>query len=196
MTACARSAPGTARRRTVRRAGVLLPLALLVACGGGGASGTRAVAGAATTRFSENGVTVTLSVSDWRPAQRTGTLTTVFAPEAAGFHLYSTDLPPTGADGVGRPTRVAVTGALGADGPLTAAAELRSVRLPGVDAPVPVYPDGPVSTALPLRASGDGGATVLIGYASCSTRDGCTIPVSDRPVRLRVTEEGPAFVTP
>ncbi|MET8750268.1 hypothetical protein ABZW32_09270 [Streptomyces sp. NPDC004667] len=183
-------------RRPLRAAGALVPLALLVACGGKPA-GAAADGPPPTARFSENGVTVTLSVSDWQPSKRTGTLTAVFAPEAAGFHLYSTALPPTGIEGVGRPTAVAVTGTLAADGPLTAAQPVRPIRVPGVDSPVPVYPDGPVTTTLPVRASGSGdGATLLIGYASCSTRDGCTIPVSDHPVRLRVTDGVPAFVTP
>ncbi|WP_330294279.1 hypothetical protein [Streptomyces sp. NBC_00503] len=180
------------RSRRARVAAALVPLAALVACGGepAGASGGPAP----TTRFSENGVTVTLSLSHWHASK--GTITAVFAPEAEGFHLYSTDLPPTGIEGVGRPTTVAVTGALGAEGELRAAAEVRSIAVPGVDAPVPVYPDGPVTTTLAVRAAGSGEATVLLGYASCSTRDGCTIPVSDHPVHLRVTADGPAFVAP
>ncbi|GLX23241.1 hypothetical protein [Streptomyces lavendulae] len=190
------SSPHTRLRRTLRTAAALLPLAALAACGGGKHSTPAAVGPPPTARFSENGVTVTLSVSGWQPAQGTGTLTAVFAPETPGFHLYSTALPPAGVEGVGRPTAVAVTGTLAADGPLTAAQTERTVRLPGVDTPVPVYPDGPVTTTLPVRASGSGSATVLIGYASCSTRDGCTIPVSGHPVRLRVTAGGPAFVTP
>nr|WSW63340.1 hypothetical protein OG513_34900 [Streptomyces sp. NBC_00998] len=170
-------------------------LAALAACGGqpakdagGSAPATR------TTRFTENGVTVTLSVSDWQASQ--GTLTAVFTPEAKGFHLYSTDLPPTGIEGVGRPTAMAVNGALKARGRLTAGADVRSISVPGVDAPVPVYPDGPVTTTLPVRADTDGDATVLLGYASCSTQDGCTIPVSDHPVHLHVTDDGPAFDAP
>ncbi|WP_328296437.1 hypothetical protein OG389_00550 [Streptomyces sp. NBC_00435] len=180
------------RSRRARIAAALVPLATLLACGGepSGASGGPAP----TTHFSENGVTVTLSVSRWHASQ--GTITTVFTPEAEGFHLYSTDLPPTGIEGVGRPTTVTVTGALGAEGKLRAGAAVRSIEVPGVDAPVPVYPDGPVTTTLAVRASGSGEATVLLGYASCSTRDGCTIPVSDHPVRLRVTDDGPTFVAP
>ncbi|KOU82350.1 hypothetical protein ADK94_24420 [Streptomyces sp. XY593] len=182
--------------RKARVAAALLCLAALSACGGQPAADTTgsAPSPAPTTRFSENGVTVTLSVSDWKASE--GTLTAVFTPEAKGFHLYSTDLPATGIEGVGRPTAVGVTGALKAEGRLKAAAEVRSISVPGVDAPVPVYPDGPVTTTLPVRADGNGDATVLVGYASCSTRDGCTIPVSDRAVRLRVTGDGPAFEAP
>lgn len=94
---------------------------------------------------------------------------------------------------MGRPTAMDVTGVLRADGKLTAAADVRTISVPGVDAPVPVYPDGPVTTTLPISLDGNGDATVLLGYASCSSQEGCTIPVSDRPVRLRVTDEGPAF---
>lgn len=180
--------PCTRHSRKARIAAALLSLSALAACGGQPAEGADA---APTTRFSENGVTVTLSVSDWHASK--GTLTAVFTPEEKGFHLYSTDLPPTGIEGVGRPTAMDVTGVLTTDGKPTAAADVRTISVPGVGAPVPVYPDGPVSVTLPVRADGNGDATVLLGYASCSEQEGCTIPVSDRPVHLRVTAEGPEF---
>ncbi|MFD9303350.1 hypothetical protein ACFWCB_11955 [Streptomyces sp. NPDC060048] len=173
--------------RKTRLAAALLSLAALAACGEPPAK----TGSAPTTSFTENGVTVTLSVSDWHPPR--GTLTAVFTPEEKGFHLYSTDLPPSGIEGVGRPTAMDVTGVLRADGKLTAAADVRTISVPGVDAPVPVYPDGPVTTTLPVRVDGNGDATVLLGYASCSSEEGCTIPVSDRPVHLRLTDKGPAF---
>ncbi|MFB6613890.1 hypothetical protein ACIGFK_19965 [Streptomyces sp. NPDC085524] len=176
------------RSRKARTAAALLPLAALAACGGQTA-GSRAAA--PTTSFTENGVTVTLSVSAWHGPN--GTLTAVFTPEEKGFHLYSTDLPATGIEGVGRPTAVDVTGVLRADGKLKASADVRTISVPGVEAPVPVYPDGPVTTTLPVRSDGNGEATVLLGYASCSSQEGCTIPVSDRPVHLRITDDGPAF---
>ncbi|MFD4868140.1 hypothetical protein [Streptomyces sp. NPDC058412] len=184
------------RSRKVRIAAALVSLAALAACGQQPAKGSDAGAATAapTTRFSENGVTVTLSVSDWRASK--GTVTAVFTPERKGFHLYSIDLPATGIEDVGRPTAMTVSGALKAEGRLTAAEDVRSISVPGVDAPVPVYPDGPVTTTLPVSADGNGDATLLLGYASCSSQDGCTIPVSDRPVRLRVTGDGPAFDTP
>ncbi|MGW6983012.1 hypothetical protein ACWGE1_26860 [Streptomyces sp. NPDC054932] len=182
--------PRMRHSRTLRTAVAVLSLAALTACGEQ-STGSAATAPPPTTRFTENGVTVTLSVSDWHAPK--GTLTAVFTPEEKGFHLYSTDLPLTGIEGVGRPTAVGVTGALKADGKLTAAADVRTISVPGVDAPVPVYPDGPVTTTLPIRADGKGNATVLLGYASCSTEEGCTIPVADRPVQLRITDDGPTF---
>ncbi|GGT14763.1 MULTISPECIES: hypothetical protein [Streptomyces] len=181
----------TGRSRAARLAGALLCLAGFTACGSQGAGQADGAASPPTASFTDKGVTVTLSITDWRDAK--GTLKAVFTPEEKGFHLYSIDLPATGVEGVGRPTAVAVTGALRPDGKLTAAADVRSISVPGVGAPVPVYPDGPVTTTLPVRADGTGEATVLLGYASCSTEDGCTIPVSDRPVRLRVTADGPVF---
>lgn len=181
--------------RPLRTAAALATVAAMAALAACGQQQPAKKAGPApTTRFTENGVTVTLSVSDWQSSK--GTLTAVFTPEKPGFHLYSTDLPATGVEGVGRPTAVAVAGALKAESKLAATAQTRTISLPGVDAPVPVYPDGPVTTTLPVRAEGTGEATVLLGYASCSTREGCTIPVADRPVRLRVTGDGPVFDAP
>ncbi|MCB5181915.1 hypothetical protein [Streptomyces antimicrobicus] len=188
-------APGPASPTAALALAVVASVAL-AACGAQPEPAARAAgpAAPATAQFTENGVTVTLSVADWHAGD--GTLTAVFTPEKKGFHLYSTDLPATGVEGVGRPTTVAVSGTLRARAGLTAAADVRTIRVPGVDAPVPVYPDGPVTTTLPVRAEGTGDATVLVGYASCSTEEGCTIPVADRPVRLRVTATGPAFVAP
>ncbi|WP_327733324.1 hypothetical protein OG749_05045 [Streptomyces nojiriensis] len=198
------ASPRTRRTRTAPTVVALLCLSALTACGDPSDKDTAdpraaAATGAArppTTSFTENGVTVTLSVSDWHAPK--GRLTAVFTPEKKGFHLYSTELPPTGVEGVGRPTAVDVTGVLKADGKLTAAADVRSISVPGVDAPMPVYPDGPVTTTLPIRADGNGGgdATVLLGYASCSAKEGCTIPVADHPVRLRLTADGPTFAAP
>lgn len=95
--------------RKARMAAALVSLAALAACGqqpagDSGAAGTAAP----TTRFTENGVTVTLSVSDWHASK--GTVTAVFTPERKGFHLYSIDLPATGIEDVGRPTAMAVSG--------------------------------------------------------------------------------------
>ncbi|OKI54434.1 hypothetical protein [Streptomyces sp. MJM1172] len=150
----------------------------------------------AVTRFTQNGVTVTLAVAGWKDAK--GTLTATFTPTEAGYHLYSADLPAEGVEGVGRPTSVTVAGGLSADGPASADAEVLRINLPGVESEVPVYPDGPVTLTLPVRAEGEGGASAgtakaLISYASCNAEEGCNIPVLDRPVILNVTGKTPAF---
>ncbi|MFG3039865.1 hypothetical protein ACGFYZ_23515 [Streptomyces sp. NPDC048330] len=146
---------------------------------------------AAVTEFNENGVTVRLSVADW--TSDAGTLVATFTPDEAGFHLYSTALPAEGVEGVGRPTAVRPVGTVATAGEMTVDKPVKSITVPGVRAAVPVYPDGPVTVTLPIRATAPGEAKVLIGYASCSSTEGCTIPVADRAVSLRTGEDGLSF---
>ncbi|MFD0346674.1 hypothetical protein ACFQ0M_12380 [Kitasatospora aburaviensis] len=99
-------------------------------------------------------------------------------------------------DGVGRPTTARTDGALGTTAPLAVTAPVRRLALEGVTGTVPVYPDGPVTATLPVRASGTGSAAVHIGYAACSETDGCLLPVADHPVPLTVTPTGPTAAAP
>ncbi|WP_344446068.1 hypothetical protein [Kitasatospora nipponensis] len=147
------------------------------------------------SRFSQNGVTVALSVADWKDGS--GTLRATFTPEQAGFHLYSVDLPPDGIDGVGRPTSVQVTGALEAVGAPRVSVPVRPLVLPGDASALPVYPDGPVTVSITVRttANGRGEATVLVGYAACSVTAGCLFPVTGHPVAVRVGTTGAVFPT-
>lgn len=145
----------------------------------------------ATASFTDSGVTVTLRLGPWHAGS--SVLTAVFAPVRAGFHLYSTSLPPNGVDGVGRPTAIQVSGALAAQGQLTAHAATHALTLTGSTKPVPVYPDGPVTTTLTLRHQSAGPAVVEVSYAACSVREGCLFPVSGHPVRLSVTDTGATF---
>ncbi|MFJ3794537.1 hypothetical protein [Kitasatospora sp. NPDC090091] len=156
-----------------------------------GTAGSERVTAAAALlgHFEENGVTVTVALHDWHDGA--GTLELSFAPVEAGFHLYATDLPPDGVDGVGRPTTARTDGALGTTAPLAVTAPVRRLALEGVTGTVPVYPDGPVTATLPVRASGTGSAAVHIGYAACSETDGCLLPVADHPVPLTITPTGP-----
>ncbi|MFD4144512.1 hypothetical protein [Streptomyces sp. NPDC058572] len=142
-------------------------------------------------RFTQNGVDVTLRIAKWESS--TGTLEATFAPTTADFHLYSTDLPENGVEGVGRPTKITFKGALDSRSAPTASEAVHTIPVEGVTKPVPVYPDGPVTLTVPIHATGDGDATVLVSYASCSTSDGCTIPVVDHPVSLHVAEEEVTF---
>ncbi|MCX4539837.1 hypothetical protein [Streptomyces sp. NBC_01565] len=183
-------------RRLAGAAVVLLAAAGLTSC----APEEAKASAPPVARFTENGVTVTLGVADWKDAK--GTLTATFTPTEAGYHLYSTDLPAEGVEGVGRPTSVKVAGALAATGPVAAGAEVLRINLPGVDSAVPVYPDGPVTVKLPIRAenagassgeSAGGTAKALISYASCNAEEGCNIPVMDHPVILNVTGKGVTF---
>ncbi|MFD9244511.1 hypothetical protein ACFV0D_21775 [Streptomyces sp. NPDC059556] len=182
--------PRAARTRLARAAAALLATASLTGCGQESAPPHAA---AAETEFNENGVTVRLSVADWK--SDVGTLVATFTPDEAGFHLYSTALPAEGVEGVGRPTAVRPVGSLATAGEMTVDKPVKSITVPGVRAALPVYPGGPVTVTLPIRASAPGEAKVLIGYASCSATEGCTIPVADRAVSLRTGEHGLSFGT-
>ncbi|WP_354637776.1 hypothetical protein [Kitasatospora camelliae] len=179
-----------------RRPAAALIAALLAlpaaGCSAGGTTERTEQATAAAVllgRFEESGVTVTVALRDWHDGA--GTLELSFTPGESGFHLYATDLPPNGVDGVGRPTTARTDGALGTTAPLTVAAPVRRLALEGVTGTVPVYPDGPVTATLPVRAAGTGPAAVHIGYAACSETDGCLLPVDDHPVPLDITPTGP-----
>ena len=165
-------------------AAALLVLGLLVGCGGSG-SGPEAAPGSSTpaaiASVSQQGVRVDLR---WTPASaRNGTLAATFAPLRKGFHLYSAQLPATGIEGVGRPTRLEVGGRLVAMAPATADRAVTSLHVAGVDAPVPVYPDGPVTLWVPVQLSGSGPDQVWLSYAACSSST-CLPPVTRLPVPL------------
>ncbi|MFB7391730.1 hypothetical protein [Streptomyces sp. NPDC056191] len=186
--------PRAARTRFTWAAAALLATASLTSCGQESAPPHATTATAtAETEFNENGVTVRLSVADWK--SDAGTLVATFTPDEAGFHLYSTALPAEGVEGVGRPTEVRPVGSVATVGEMTVDKPVKSITVPGVRAAVPVYPDGPVTVTLPIRATAPGEARVLIGYASCSSTEGCTIPVADRAVSLRTSEHGLSFGT-
>ncbi|MBI3688900.1 MAG: hypothetical protein HY241_16460 [Actinobacteria bacterium] len=184
-------APGTGvasgRGRLWRRLGqagkATAPLALgltltLAACGGGSAPNPTGLAG----QTSENGVRVVLR---WEPgAGAGGVLATTFTPEQPGFHLYSLELPPAGVDGVGRPTRVEVGGALATAGQPTADKPVVALRVPGVSVALPVFPDGPVTIRLPVhRTASAGDVWAQLSYAACS-ESVCLAPVTERRVPL------------
>ncbi|GAA2778112.1 protein-disulfide reductase DsbD domain-containing protein [Streptomyces showdoensis] len=179
--------PRALRTRLARAAAALLAATALTACG----QQAESQPPGAATEFHENGVTVRLSVAGWTSS--TGTLVATFTPDDAGFHLYSTALPAQGIEGVGRPTAVRPAGSLATAGAMTVDKPVKTIKVPGVRSAVPVYPDGPVTVTLPIRATAPGEAKVLIGYASCSSTEGCTIPVADRAVVLRTAEDGLSF---
>jgi len=139
-----------------------------------------------TARFTDSGVAVTMTLKDWNG--QTGVLETTFAPTRPTFHLYSIALPATGVDGVGRPTTITVDGSLATAGPLTTDAPVHQLTPAGSDFSLPVYPDGPVTTTLPVRATGAGRARVAVGYAACSETLGCLFPVSGHAVDVDVSQ--------
>jgi hypothetical protein len=128
--------------------------------------------------FSDQGVTVEMRLSE--DGDR---LLTTFTPQRPGFHLYSVGLPAGGIDGLGRPTRVDVGGALRSRGPLVAEAPVRMLPVRGADRAFPVYPDGPVTTELPVAVAEHGDAEVVVSYAACSSQE-CMLPVTGHPVEI------------
>jgi hypothetical protein len=135
-------------------------------------------------QFSDQGVTVTISIKD-RTSSR-ATLVATLKPDRPGFHLYSVDLPADGINGVGRPITLMPRGTLAAAGPLTAEARTTTITLAGTDLTLPVYPDGPVTVDLPVTLAGHGEAAVLVGYAACS-KSACLPPVSGHRVSLAMS---------
>ncbi|GAA2007363.1 hypothetical protein [Catenulispora subtropica] len=128
--------------------------------------------------FTDQGVSVAMHLSD--DGDR---LLTTFTPQRPGFHVYSVGLPADGIHGLGRPTRVEVDGALRSRGPLTAEAPIRMLPMRGTDLAFPVYPDGPVTTDLPVAVDEHGDARVLVSYAACSPQE-CLRPVTSHPVEI------------
>jgi hypothetical protein len=179
-----------------RRAAVLPPLLGLVlalaGCGGSASSGSpadptrtaTAASASASAHFSDSGVDVTLQVTEWNG--NSGMLTAVLRPERATYHLYSVSLPLHGIDGVGRPTRVSVTGAVQSRGLPSASAPVHQLVVPGIPLPLPVYPDGPVTVTVPIRAARSGAAITSVSYAACSATYGCMVPVTGHRVELTV----------
>ena len=102
--------------------------------------------------FHQGGVRVDVRLE--RDAVNQRWLSAAFVPERVDTHLYSTDLPAAGIDGLGRPTHLAVvaaqglwvTGPLVVDRPVTADPTIEGLHLS-----LPVYPAGPVTLRLPVR---------------------------------------------
>jgi len=51
------------------------------------------------------------------------------------------------------------------------------LMLSGISEVFLVYPDGPVTLSLPVKATGDGSATVKVSYMACSI-GGCLAPTA------------------
>jgi hypothetical protein len=140
----------------------------------GGAAGGAGDAG----RLSADGVTVVLRWRGSGPALR---LEATYTPDEPGFHLYGTELPALGVDGVGRPTRLEVGGSASATGLPVLDRPARLEPVAGASRPVPVYPPGPVTLSLPTRLAPAGVPRVWVSYAACSAR-ACMPPVTHHPV--------------
>lgn len=112
-------------------------------------------------------------------------LVTTFTPSEPTLHLYGLDMPPTGIDGVGRPTRVTIiSGAIEAAGKLTADVIATEHAFPIFEHTFPLYPDGPVTLSLPVELPDSmpesREAVFSVTYMACSSEGVCKPPVTDR----------------
>ena len=159
---------------------LLAVLGTVQGCGragsGPGAAGSgRATAGSrrAPASYQGGGVRVTAALARSGHGER---VEVTFTPDAAGFHLYSTALRVQQTHGLGVATRVTVAGGLRAAGPLTADRPVQMLRITVLHATLPVFPDGPVTLAVPVRAVGSRPASVIVTYVACSASV-CLMPV-------------------
>lgn len=88
--------------------------------------------------------------------------------------------------GLGVATAVTVLGALRAAGPLTANEPVRMLRITALNATLPVFPDGPVTVAVPVRRLARGPAAVVVSYAACSASV-CLLPVIGHRIALSLS---------
>lgn len=135
--------------------------------------------------FTENDVTVSIYLDE--NTNGDFFLSATFAPPN-GYHLYSKDIPPTGVDGLGRPTLLELTN----DGQMISLGGL----VESVSAEIPnfepkellVYPPGVVTLTLPVELPLGGewvDDVVKVTYMACSDR-GCKAPVTGKLVPVRV----------
>ncbi len=127
----------------------------------------------APASYQGGGVRVTAALARSGHGER---VEVTFTPDAAGFHLYSTALKVRQTHGLGVATRVTVQGGLRAAGPLTADRPVQMLRITVLHATLPVFPDGPVTLAVPVRAVGSQPASVIVTYVACSASV-CLMPV-------------------
>ncbi len=134
--------------------------------------------------LTENRVTVELFLEIDQAGQ--AWLAARFTPEN-GYHLYSKDIPPSGVDGLGRPTRLEIVpgSCMIASGDLTESVTAEELQgMPGLL----VYPTGPVTLRLPvLLPAGSGwySEEVSITYMACR-QNTCIPPVVGKLVQVRV----------
>jgi hypothetical protein len=135
--------------------------------------------------FTENFVRVSIKLE--RNSSGDYLLSARFTPPE-GYHLYSKDIPLTGADGLGRPTLLELT----VDSRMSATGELKEsveAHQPGFEPKeLLVYPSGPVTLSLPVQLpAGEDWLDdeVKITYMTCSAVQ-CKRPVVGKILSVRV----------
>ena len=141
----------------------------------------------ALAEFTEHDVKVQISLIKQDAAWL---LTATYTPLREGFHLYGKDIPVTGIDGVGRPTRLDFVSATGvtAIGTVSADKPTQESIQEGASKPLIVYPPGAVTLRQPVTLNSDGTvkATLAITYMACSDVGLCLPPVEAREVEITI----------
>lgn len=141
---------------------------------------------ARSERFDEARVEVRIHLE--RSSERRGMIVAEFRPTESGVHLYGIDLPPSGIDGAGRPTRVTLSDtAWRATVPLFATPSASPVAYPGFDEPFPVFPDGPVTLRQGVEmtaSSDDGSIDAAVTFMACTSTGLCYLPVENHPMAV------------
>lgn len=175
------------RTRTIAAFVLVLTTVLLAGCAAAAPGARPGDVDRIVGTVREGGVTVVLGWAVGRGGEPV--LTAQFTPQQPGFHLYSATLPANGVDGVGRPTRLEVGGALAPVGAAVPDARPEALRVSGVAGPLAVYPDGPVTVRQRVRVTQGLPALVWVTFAACS-RWTCLPPVIRH--RVDVALPGPS----
>jgi thiol-disulfide isomerase/thioredoxin len=137
--------------------------------------------------FVDRGVRVSLTLD--RDRSGGWWLAGQFSPTVNEAHLYSTDLPSAGVQGLGRPTTIALVdgSSIRAAGPVVANRPVVADRVEGLGLTLPVYPAGDVTLRLPVVDAGlaHRRAEIVVSYMACGPR-GCLAPVLGRRVAVTV----------
>jgi hypothetical protein len=141
------------------------------------------------TEFHTNGVCVVVFMES--DPQGQPLLRATFTPTDHGFHLYSKDLDPKAAGGVGMATRlellphpsVIVAGQVFAD------VSPQSHWVKELNATLDIYPEGPVSLHLPIQFVGAAkniAGQVAVSYMACKTDGVCLRPVERQILDIQI----------
>jgi len=139
----------------------------------------------ALASFTENYVQVSILLE--REPAGDYVLSATFTPPD-GYHLYSKDIPLTGANGLGRPTLLELTSASRMESMGELVESLAAQEPDFEPKELLVYPTGPVTLSLPVQLlSGDDWMDdeLKITYMACSAVQ-CKPPVVGKLVSIRV----------
>ena len=139
--------------------------------------------------FTENSVRVVVSLES--DEQRRPLLRATFTPTEAGFHLYGKDLPMSGVQGIGLPTRLDIPqqSSVRPAGPSFADLAAHDLRFDALNITLPIYPEGPVTLRLPVELSTPQGAVtaqLAFTYMACQTNGQCRFPVKNKVVEAQI----------